>query len=135
MTMMNRERFEQLLDAYGADPRRWPEAERADALAFRDAHASEEESALTQARQLDALLDVARETAAPSDLLAARVLKAAPKPGSGSIGWKPMAALAACAVLGIVAGFGVGSLAPAADNDDASIGSLFGSPFGDGGEG
>ena len=130
---MNRERFEQILDAYGADPRRWPETERAAALAFRDAHAGEEAIALGEARQLDALLDVAREAPAPSDLLAARVLKSAPK--HAGVGWKPIAALAACAVLGVVAGFGMGSLAPAADNDDAALGSLFASPFSDGGEG
>ena len=33
---MDAERFERLIEAYGGAPARWPDAERADALAYRD---------------------------------------------------------------------------------------------------
>ena len=132
---MNRERFEQVLEAYGADPRRWPETERAAALAYRDAHASEETAALAEASEIDALLEVARETQAPSDLVTARILKAAPKRTHAGIGWRPIAALAACAVFGVVMGFSAGSLAPSADAAEEALGALFSSPLSDGGEG
>jgi hypothetical protein len=73
---MDAVRFAALLDAYGADPARWPEDERAAALALLA------ESADARARQhdaatLDAALDAA-PPAQPSDLLLARVLAAAP---------------------------------------------------------
>lgn len=55
---MEMSRFKRILDAYGADPRRWPAAEREAALAF--LAASPEAAGLQrQAETLDLLLDAA----------------------------------------------------------------------------
>jgi hypothetical protein len=60
---MTPERFHTLVAAYGADPRRWPSHERADALAWARAHRAEAETVLDEALELDAWL--ARDTIAP----------------------------------------------------------------------
>jgi len=69
-------RFTALLDAYGAEPARWPERERAAALTLLarspEAHAQRDEAAV-----LDALLDRA-PAPPPPPALAARILAAAP---------------------------------------------------------
>ncbi len=46
---MTPERFRQLTEIYGAEPRRWPEAEREAALAYWRDHAAEAEKALVEA--------------------------------------------------------------------------------------
>ena len=137
MTEMTPTRFADLLDAYGAEPARWPAAERDAALTLlaRDAAARR---AQAQAASLDALLD--RAPVAPqSAALQARVLAAAPtaadrqhspvsppmanraSPRSwlGAIGhlvarltpapgsWQPAAAMAAALVLGLIVGYTV----------------------------
>ena len=56
MTMTS-QRFADIVDAYGADPRRWPDAERADAQAFARAHPGEAQARLAAAAMLDACLD------------------------------------------------------------------------------
>jgi hypothetical protein len=56
--MMKLDRFTELLDAYGAEPRRWPPAERAAAQAFL-AVSAEARGRLAAAAALDALLDQA----------------------------------------------------------------------------
>ena len=75
---MNRDRFAGLADAFGADLRRWPEAERDAARAFRAAQPAICESLLAEAGRLDAALD---EIAAfqPSAALRERILAAAPE--------------------------------------------------------
>jgi len=73
---MTLDRLQQLLDAYGADPMRWPEEERAAALAML-ARSAEARAALADAERLDAILDLA-ESAEPSSDLAARIVAAAP---------------------------------------------------------
>ncbi|MGE3143253.1 MAG: hypothetical protein AB7L65_08010 [Hyphomonadaceae bacterium] len=120
-TAMNMTRFKAILDAYGAAPRRWPEAERAAAEAFAAAH-EECAALLAEARALDGVLD-AMEPHAPSELLFARVMRKAPKPALiARAAWKPAAALAACAIFGVVLGFGGGALAPqSADATDTMI--------------
>jgi hypothetical protein len=75
---MTPERFAALADAFGADLRRWPEADR------NAAQALVQESTLARARlaeadALDALLDLSR-IAAPSADLRQRILATAPKP-------------------------------------------------------
>jgi hypothetical protein len=73
---MTLQRLQQLLDAYGADPDRWPWQERFAALLLlgqlAEARAQQEEAA-----RLDALLDLA-PGAHPSAGLATRILAAAP---------------------------------------------------------
>jgi len=64
MKALSADRFKALLDAYGADPARWPDAERDTALHFLadDARA---QAWLDEARLLDDLLDAGLEGASP----------------------------------------------------------------------
>lgn len=55
-TPMTLERFENLIAAYGAEPTRWPSDERAQAQEFL-ATSPEAQAALTDARDLDTVLD------------------------------------------------------------------------------
>lgn len=123
---MDRERFEQLVAAYGGDPRRWPADERAagEAYAAQDAEAR---ALLLQAGALDRVLDSAREDERDASALAARILSQAPH-ARPWLDRRAMLALAACAVLGLVAGYGGGLLAPAADVDDAFFAEAFAAP-------
>ncbi|MGE0045012.1 MAG: hypothetical protein AB7J28_13150 [Hyphomonadaceae bacterium] len=127
---MDRERFEAIVAAYGADARRWPQTERASALAFSQSDGAAAQL-LGEARALDAAMDADAGDAGPSDLLVARIMRAAPKPARSIIRpqWRPAAALAACAVFGLAVGFGGGALvAPAQDESDAIIAAAFTSP-------
>jgi hypothetical protein len=115
---MDRERFEYLLAAYGADFRRWPEAERAAGEAFAAQHGADVSSPIAEAQALDGALSQAPDMA-PSPALLARVRAAAPRQRSRpSFDYRAALALAACAVFGLVLGYGGGMLAPVADQDD-----------------
>jgi hypothetical protein len=111
-----------LLDAYGADFERWPRDERAAGLAFAQDKSEAAAPLLGAAQALDAKLNWARSQVAPSAALSARILAAAPRassakraPNLAPAGW----ALAACALLGVLIGYGGGALAaPAADQDE-----------------
>lgn len=74
---MNAERFAILLDAYGAEPRRWPEEERAAALALvrSDIRAA---AMMEAAGEIDDLLALHR-VPAPSPMLAAAIVARAPR--------------------------------------------------------
>ena len=74
---MTTERFAALLDAYGADPARWPDAERAGARTLLE-RSAEARARRDAAAALDVLLDRA-ETAQPSPALAERILAQAPR--------------------------------------------------------
>jgi hypothetical protein len=126
---MDRTRFEHLLEAYGADFRRWPANERAAAAAFAAQHRSEITAALTDERALDALLEQAREAAPETAALAGRILAAAPRAQSWGFDRRAMLALAACAVFGLVLGYGGGHLAPPAVGDDSYFAMAFEAPF------
>lgn len=122
---MNRDRFEQILEAYGADPRRWPDAEREAAQAFAAADGAE---AIKVATALDAALDLARDEAPPSDLLTARILKQRAR----ATDWRgPALGLAACALLGVVVGFGGGLATTRADQADALLAAALAEPIED----
>jgi len=69
------ERLEQLLDAYGADPERWPPAEREAALSLLE-RSAEARARRDAAASLDALLDLVPAERPPAEL-AARVMEAA----------------------------------------------------------
>jgi hypothetical protein len=73
---MTLERFSAMVEAYGARPERWPEAERAAALGLLE-RSPEAAAVRAAAARLDGLLDHV-PTAAPSDALVARVLAGAP---------------------------------------------------------
>jgi hypothetical protein len=125
--IMDRERFANLLDAYGADFRRWPADTRAEAaaLAAQDADAA---ARLDEARKLDALLDSGRDDVQPPADLAARILASAPRAQRPAFDRRAMFALAACAVFGALIGYGGGLLAPAPVEDDSYFSMAFEAP-------
>lgn len=125
---MDRERFTELLDAYGADFRRWPAQMRAEAAAFATQD-TEAPALLAEARKLDAMLEVAREAVQPSADLVARILAQAPRPQRPAFDRRAMIALAACAVFGVVLGYGGGLFAPPPAEDEAYFTMAFEAPF------
>jgi hypothetical protein len=110
--MMKLDRFTELLDAYGAEPRRWPSGERGAAQALLEVSA-EARARLAAAAALDALLDQAAGAEAPCDEAAFARLSAeitataqAPlgtshRPGERGL-WVKAASLAAAALIGFV---------------------------------
>jgi hypothetical protein len=113
--MMTNDRFKELLDAYGADPARWPQSEREAALAFAKS-SDEARRLLDEAAALDRLIDLA-DTAAVTPALQARILAAFPQPRRAGViaslmpgrpTWIPITALAASLLLGL----GVGTFVP-----------------------
>lgn len=123
---MNRERFEHLLEAYGADFARWPAEERDAAAAFAVAHADELTTALSEARALDAALAGAASPMPETDLLAARILRA--RPQRRVFDARGALALAACAVFGVMLGYGGGLFTPLADQDESYFDLAFEAP-------
>lgn len=119
---MDRTRFEAIVAAYGAEPRRWPAEEREAAEAFHAASRID----VGEAAALDHALDAARDMPDAS-LLSARILKqrralrGEPAPGAR---W----ALAACALIGVAAGFGVGAAASPIEPAQV-LGSALTAPF------
>ncbi len=103
---MTLERFQALLDAYGGDPKRWPEGERQAAQLFAESTA-EARRLLGEARALDRFLDGA-ETAPATRALEDRILAGFPARGgsapSSSGRWIPAAAVAASLALGLITG-------------------------------
>ena len=86
---MTEDRIKELAEAYGADPRRWPDAERAAAKAFLDENRARADRLLFDARQIDFALDTAPRPLV-SEALRAKVLAAAEdgrKRPSGVFGW------------------------------------------------
>jgi hypothetical protein len=77
---MTPERFDALVAAWGADARRWPEAERAAAQAFAASRRDIVGPALAEADAVDALLHASR-AAQPSAALRDRVIAAAAEAG------------------------------------------------------
>jgi hypothetical protein len=117
---MNQEQLQTFLDSYGADPTRWPQAQREQAVRLIAIDAGAR-AALEAARRLDQAL--ARHTqAAPADEAAiarvqARLASALPRQPvplwrwptvlldwQFAPAWPRMAALACCAALGFVIG-------------------------------
>lgn len=106
-------RFTELLDAYGADPGRWPEAERAAALALLEA-SPQARGLCDEARALDAALDRLPTPAPSADfrlrVLATAPIGAAPARGLRELwgalgGWRLTAPALACALaLGLAVG-------------------------------
>lgn len=110
---MTSERFLALVAAWGADARRWPEAERAAAQAFAAAEADAVRPALAEADAADALLHASR-VSHPSMALRDRVIASAAEAGLKArregrlwldrLGLALGAGWAAAACAGIVAG-------------------------------
>ncbi|QCP50834.1 hypothetical protein FAZ95_17755 [Trinickia violacea] len=74
---MTPERFQAIVEAYGADSRRWPAAERASAQAWAERHRQEADALMADSAWLDACL-ASDPAPQPSDALVARVVALAP---------------------------------------------------------
>lgn len=136
---MTFERLTEILDAYGADPARWPADERAAARAFaaKDPRAA---GALDEARRLDNLLDAYDPGA---DASVARVRNALEKaiahvPSATAIpflaawsSWQRGAALAAVLMFGVATGIVTSAVSPPAGTGETDIARLAfdGNPF------
>tara|TARA_R110000868_G_scaffold12142_3_gene58884 strand:+ start:5256 stop:5657 length:402 start_codon:yes stop_codon:yes gene_type:complete len=108
---MTEERFRQILSAYGANPQRWPSAERAQAEAFAARHPAQLAAALAAEAELDALLGKAERQ--PGELLQRRILRSLPEVTVWN--WRALVAAAAALVLGVMLGFSSGALITPAD--------------------
>jgi hypothetical protein len=147
MSAMNRERMAAILEAYGAAPARWPDAERTAAQAWAGAHAEEFAEMARGEAALDAMLALDARAGGDEAALTSRILasfpngdrggdhggnvlrptfgRRAPAPGF----WRQAAALAACAALGVAIGFA--NARPDEDmayEMDAAFGAAFQSP-------
>lgn len=69
VTSLTEERFREIVEAYGADPARWPESERAAAAIFARNHPDISEPVLDEARSLDAWLDADVVTVSEDEVL------------------------------------------------------------------
>lgn len=74
---MTPERFRTIVDAYGADPRRWPHEERAAAEDWADLHRIEAAAVLAESASLDAWL-TSHTIAPPARSLIDRIVATAP---------------------------------------------------------
>ena len=124
---MDRERFNHLLEAYGGDFRRWPAEEGAGAAVY-VAQNAEAAAALKDAQALDRVLDHASAEQADTSQLAARIVGQAQR-AQPWLDRRARLALAACAVFGVLLGYGGGLMAPAMAADDAYFAAAFESPF------
>lgn len=119
---MQLERFRDLVDAYGARPTRWPEAERASAVALLQGSA-EAQALLREANRLDQVLDRAPKLE-PSAALFGKVLAGRQDTAGwwrGLLGaipvWQPAMALFLAAVLGL----GLGSSGTLVPRDEVVV--------------
>ena len=76
---MTPERFRTIVDAYGADPRRWPDEERAAAEAWAHLHRIEVDALLAESAGLDAWL-ASHTVAPPERAFVDRIVAAATAP-------------------------------------------------------
>lgn len=110
---MTEQRFQQILSAYGANPERWPAAERDAAQAYAAAHRERLALALALEAGLDDWLGPAERQ--PSELLERRILRRLDRmPGWN---WRaPAAAAAAALVIGVMLGFSSGAILDPSDD-------------------
>lgn len=103
---MTPERFHQIVEAYGADPRRWPQQERAAGQAWAAAHRAEADVMLADAAGIDAWL-AADKVEPPGAALQQRIVGSAsarrPSVPRKRLWWSG-AAVAGVGLLGGVAG-------------------------------
>ena len=134
-------RFSAILDAYGAAPERWPERERADALAL-SRSSVEAARALAQARILDAALKSAEAFDLEADPVRFAHLHSRIMNGARALGvswfvrwfgvdvtprqlWPSVAGLALATLLGFAVGVtGLIQLDSSHDNDDALLSAI-----------
>jgi hypothetical protein len=103
---MTPERFRTIVDAYGADPRRWPEEERVAAEDWADLHRSEADAVLAESASLDAWL-TSHTIAPPERSFVDRIVATAPvrhRPKPSTRLWWQGAAFAGIGLAGGLAG-------------------------------
>ncbi len=103
---MTPDRAQAILEAYGASPARWPEAEREALLALTVEQPDLLADALAQEAELDTLLGTGDLTG--SDLLERRVMQRFPAPASSGWSWRAPAAAAAAVLLAVSVSVGSG---------------------------
>ena len=115
---MDAQRFEALVDAYGAEPRRWPEPEQAAALAFQRSDRAAAERILFSARMIDAALDASpapRVSPALHDRIVAMAAVAGLRPRrsrplvKSPLAWASGFGWAAACAAGLIVGVNVSS--------------------------
>jgi len=109
---MTPERFYRLVEAYGADPSRWPVELRSDAQELLARKGAEVLAALARARALDRTLSE-HLVAAPDTALTQRIMASAPLPTTRTPVWSPIRWwLSGAGIVGVgVGGVAVGMLA------------------------
>ncbi|WP_186069705.1 hypothetical protein [Burkholderia gladioli] len=103
---MTPERFRNIVEAYGADPRRWPDAERDAARDWAGAHREQAGALLAEAAELDGWLG-AHSVAPASHALVERILATAPaarRPWTRGRLWWSGAAVLGIGAAGALAG-------------------------------
>lgn len=127
---MDADRLKALADCYGADPQRWPEGERASALAFIAADRLTADRILFEARQMDAVLDLAPSPVVSHDLRERVIARAAAqglRPRSRArfsfdpLTWFSGAGVAAACAAGVLVGVNATSIATADERADAVL--------------
>jgi len=124
---MTENRFREIIDAYGAHDKRWPESERKRAHAFRSDNPRLAAQICEGQLSVDTALDSATKPDTDSALLMARILKQAqsiPQTGTRAnnspaaarrrIGAPPWKSLAATLILSTGMGFGIAQAAASA---------------------
>lgn len=118
-------RFNELLDAYGADPERWPLEDRVGATELL-ARSSEARALARRAGEIDDLLDATPlnlPSSGESAALVSRIMDALPvtRPQPGMrFGWPNWAALAAASIAGLMIGWSGLNVGPGLAATDAA---------------
>jgi anti-sigma factor RsiW len=122
-SLMDQDRFDRLVEAYGAAPWRWPEDEREAATRFAQGSPAASER-LARARALDDALDVWAVAAAPP-AVRERILKAAPGWRTPAFRqprfWWASAGLASACALGVAVGALVTPLTEGREADPVAV--------------
>jgi hypothetical protein len=104
---MTPDRFQTLVEAYGADARRWPDAERDTARAWAAQHPVEANAVLEHAAALDGWLDADRLAPMRAELID-RIVASAPKPAPWMFWRRPRLQWSGVAIAGVGVGFAGG---------------------------
>jgi GAF domain-containing protein len=122
---MTQDRFMEILAAYGADPRHWPEAEREAAERFASQNSALIAQAQAEEAQLDRLLGVAERQ--PSDLLQRRLMQSLPQASRhfGHPAFRAPIAAAAALLIGVCIGFASGAFTAPSDDMDSLYADAF----------
>lgn len=112
----------EILEAYGASPTRWPEAERAAMLDFMAREPEVFDKAQAEEAALDALLGSGHVQ--PSDMLERRIMRRLPSTGGRTVrggagwSWRAPAAAAAAVLLAVSVGVGGGFFGSVSEEPD-----------------